>query len=107
FTTLFRSGVLRIVLELSKEELSGFAAMFATVTFAQLAIFNFLACVAVCVVASLTGSPAPAEKIQGLTLSTLTDEQKKSNRDSFTFWDIVASVLLLVIVLSVLIYFTG
>ena len=100
-------GVLRIVLELSKEDLSGFAAMFATVNFAHFAIFNFLACVAVCVVASLTGSPPPAEKIQGLTLSTLTDEQKKSNRDSFTFWDIVASVLLLVIVLSVLIYFTG
>ena len=100
-------GVIRIVLELMKDDLSGLAVSFATVNFAHFAIFNFLACVVVCVVSSLS-APAPAESnIRGLTLSTLTEEQKKSNRDSFTIWDIVASVLLLVIVISILVYFRG
>ena len=36
-----------------------------------------------------------------------TDEQKKANRDSFGLGDILISALLLIIVISILVYFRG
>ena len=100
-------GALRIILELMKDDLSGFAEVYATLNFAHFAIFNFLACVAVCVVASLTAQAPSPEKVAGLTLGTLTAEQKRANRDSYSLWDVLISVLLLVIVITILVYFRG
>ena len=100
-------GTLRIVLELMKGDLVGFSEWYATVNFAHFAIFNFVACVIVCVVASLSAPPPTAAQVSGLTLGTLTDEQKKANRDSFGLGDILISALLLIIVISILVYFRG
>ncbi len=101
------AGTLRIVLELMKDDLSGAMEWYATVNFAHFAIFNFIACVVVCIVASLSAPAPSAAQVNGLTLGTLTDEQKKANRDSFTLGDILISALLLIIVISILVYFTG
>lgn len=101
------SGALRIVLELAKESLDGIAYWYATVNFSHFAIFNFLACVAVCIAASMvTKKPDPAQ-IQGLTFGTLTLEQKRASRASYSTWDVVFSVVLVLIVVSVLVYFRG
>ncbi len=101
------SGTLRIVLELMKDNLSGIASWYATVNFSHFAIFNFLACAVVAVVVSLSTPPPNEAQLVGLTLGTLTPAQKQANRESFTKVDVLISVLLIVIVLSVLIYFRG
>ena len=45
--------------------------------------------------------------ISGLTLGTITEEQKVQNKNSFTWLDVVLSALLVVVVVAVLVYFTG
>lgn len=100
-------GTLRIVLELAQDNLTGPMEWYATVNFAHFAIFNFIACVVVCIVASLSTAPPTLDQIRGLTFGTLTDEQKQSNRDSFNIWDVIVSALLLVIVITILVYFRG
>ncbi len=101
------SGTLRIVLELMKDDLSGAAEWFATVNFSHFAIYNFLACVLVCCgVSLLTPKPSDAQ-IQGLTLGTLSPEQRRANRESYSVTDVIISVVLAVIVISILVYFRG
>ena len=101
------SGTLRIVLELMKDDLGGFAYWYATLNFSHFAILSFVLCVTAAVVASLsTARPSP-EQIQGLTWSTLTPEQRKANKESYTKTDIAISLLLLALVIGVLVYFTG
>ena len=100
-------AALRIVAELSKDSLSGFAYEFATVNFAHMAIFMFIFSVMVCVVVSMTTNPPNYVAISGLALGTITKEQKRENKDSFTWMDVVLSALLVVVVIAVLSYFTG
>ena len=101
------SGTLRIVLELMKDNLGGIGEWYATVNFSHFAIFNFIVCVLVAIVVSLF-TPKPSEaQIKGLTLGTLTPEQRKANRESYTMVDILISLLLVAIVISVLLYFRG
>jgi len=58
------------------------------------------------VVSLLTPAPAP-EQIQGLTYSTVTQEQKDANRNSYNVWDIVLSLVVIGIVVYVMVSFTG
>ncbi|MGQ0740015.1 MAG: sodium:solute symporter [Bacteroidota bacterium] len=101
------TGTLRIVLELMKDSLGGFGEWYATLNFSHFAIFNFVMCVLVAAVVSLSTTRPSAEQIKGLTLGTLTPEQRKANRESFTKLDIIISVILVAIVVSVLVYFRG
>lgn len=101
------SGTLRIVLELMKDDLGGFGKWYATVNFSHFAIFNFLICALVAVVVSLS-TPKPSEaQLRGLTLGTLSPEQRKANRESYSALDVIISVVLAAIVISVLVYFRG
>lgn len=101
------SGTLRIILELMKDNLDGFLKWYATVNFSHFAIFNFLICCLVCTVVSLATRKPSEEQIKGLALGTLTPEQKRANRESYSMVDIIISVVLVAIVVSVLIYFRG
>ena len=109
------AGTVRIIAELMYldnngkliEGASGIFATYASINFSHIAIFMFIACVIVCVVVSLL-TPAPNEaRLSGLTFGTLTSEQKSFNKSSYEWIDIVASVMLVIAVLSVLIYFQG
>lgn len=100
-------AALRIVAELSKDSLSGFAYEFATINFAHMAIFMFIFSAMVCVAVSLATNPPNYATISGLTLGTITDEQKRENKDSFTWMDVVLSAVLVIVVITVLSYFTG
>jgi len=85
----------------------GFIADFAGINFSHMAILMFVLCVVVCVVVSLATPAQNEAQIAGLSFGTLTDEQKTFNKDSYNWVDIVASALLVIVVLSVLAYFTG
>lgn len=101
------SGTLRIILELMKDDLGGFGKWYATVNFSHFAIFNFLMCALVAVVVSLSTPKQSEAQLQGLTLGTLSPEQRRANRESFSKVDVIISVILVAIVISVLVYFRG
>ncbi len=101
-------GTLRIIAELTAETGgSGAWAYFASINFAHMAIFMFLGCVLVNLIVSLL-TPAPDEgQIAGLAYGTLTAEQKAENKGSYSMLDVAVSILLVVIVVCILSYFTG
>ncbi len=101
------SATLRIILELMKDDLNGFPHWFATLNFSHFAIFNFLACVLVLVVVSLLTPKPSEEQIKGLTLGTLSPEQRKANRESYSLVDVIISLVLVAVVISILVYFRG
>lgn len=100
-------GTSRIALELMKDNLDGILYTYATLNFSHFAIFNFLVCALMCIGISITSAKPSAAQIQGLTVGTLTPEQKAQARSSYTIADILISVLLLAIVISILVYFRG
>ncbi|MFN4314400.1 MAG: sodium:solute symporter [Chitinophagaceae bacterium] len=82
-------------------------AQFAAINFAHMAIYMFVACVIICLTVSLATDKPDYERIKGLTLGTLSAEQKAAARKTFTTWDVVFSILLAAIVIGVLTYFRG
>ena len=101
-------ATLRIIAELTTESTDiGSWATFAQINFAHMAIFMFVACVLVCVIVSLLTTAPDEEQIRGLTFGSLSAEQKMAAKNSYALKDIIASVLLLIIVISILFYFTG
>jgi solute:Na+ symporter, SSS family len=101
------AGFARIALELMQDDVSGAARWYATENFAHIAIYNFVACVIVCSVVSLLTEKPSAKQIEGLTFGTLSAAQKAEARNSYKTSDIIVSVLLVAIVISVLVYFRG
>ena len=80
---------------------------FATVNFSHMAILMFIFSVLLCVSVSVLTSPPDYTKISGLSYGTLTANHKKENRESYDTLDVILSVTLIIIVVSVLSYFTG
>ena len=100
-------ATLRICSEIFKDSLSGIMYQFATINFSHMAIFMFLFSISICIVTSFLTTPKSEISLQGLTFSTITDEQKKSAKNSYTKGDVFFSVLLIAIVIMILTYFTG
>lgn len=99
----------RIGLELAIGSLTpgGILHTIAIMNFLEFAAWFFLFCILLCVGVSLA-TPAPsAAQIQGLTYSSLTPEQKASNRASYNFWDVALSLMVIGIVVYVMVSFTG
>jgi len=100
-------AALRITAEISKDALSGIAYSFATINFAHMAIFMFLFSLIICIATSLLNTAPDYATIKGLAFGTLTKAQIQETKASFTWIDIVLSVLLIGVVVAVLAYFTG
>ncbi|UII27119.1 sodium:solute symporter [Fulvivirga maritima] len=97
----------RITLELIKPSLDGFLFELADMNFLTFGAYFFLFCVALTIIVSLATAPPPAEKTAGLTFGTLSEEDKKSNKTSYGWVDIVASLVVLIMVITVMVYFNG
>ncbi|MCU0357821.1 MAG: sodium transporter, partial [Cyclobacteriaceae bacterium] len=99
-------GALRIFLELNKSSLSGFLFEFANINFLYFCIWSFLFCVVILVVVSLmTEKPSP-EQINGLTYATTVKEDRERSRASWNKMDVIHSVIVLLIVITVFLYFS-
>jgi SSS family solute:Na+ symporter len=99
-------GALRIFLELNKSSLSGFLFEFANVNFLYFCIWSFLFCILILVVVSLiTDKPSP-EQINGLTFATTVREDRERSRASWNKTDVILSMIVLIIVITVFIYFS-
>ena len=80
---------------------------FATINFAHMAIFMFIFSVILCISVSLVTSPPDYKLIIGLSFGTLTDQQKQDQRNSYDKVDVFLSILLVILVIGILCYFTG
>ena len=75
--------------------------------FQYYSMFIFLVCVGVMIAVSYaTKAPAP-EQIQGLTYGTVTEEQKRKTRESWTWGDVIASAGVVAAILAAYLYFMG
>ncbi|MEN0048691.1 MAG: sodium:solute symporter [Bacteroidota bacterium] len=107
FSGLFIAAI-RLTLEVFKDSLDTNSLWFAIadMNFLKFSSFFFLYCVAVAVLVSIfTPQPSKAQ-LEGLTMSTLTAQQKAENRGSYNWIDIVASVFIIAIVIFVMVYFS-
>lgn len=100
-------GTLRIVAELINDGTPGIVNTYASINFAHMAIYMFVACCIVCISVSLMTPKPDLHRIQGLSFGTLTAEQQVENKASYTWVDVAVSVLLVLVIIGVLSYFTG
>jgi SSS family solute:Na+ symporter len=102
----FGIGMVRLIAELNKEKLSGIFHSFADLNFLYFSFYLFLVCIAMMILVSMfTESPA-FEKIKGLTYATTVAGDKASSRASWNTRDLILSVVILVIIALILIYFS-
>jgi SSS family solute:Na+ symporter len=66
-----------------------------------------LVCILVFLVVSYTSKAPDYAKISGLTFSTLTEEDRRETRSTWSVKDVVLSILLVVIIIAFYLYFTG
>ncbi len=100
---------IRIGLELAIHQLEPGSILYiiGSTNFLSFAAWFFLFCVILCLVVSWLTPPPLAEQIQGLTFSTLSEEQRQSNRASYNFWDIAFSLIVIGLVAFVMVSFAG
>ena len=91
----------------SNQVVSNLMYDFATINFAHMAIFMFIFSVILCISVSLVTSPPDYKLIIGLSFGTLTDQQKQDQRSSYDKVDVFLSILLVILVIGILCYFTG
>jgi SSS family solute:Na+ symporter len=72
-----------------------------------MAIFMFVFSVIICISISLATTAPNYKAITGLSYGTLTKAQKQTQKDSFDALDVVLSVVLVLLVIGILCYFTG
>ena len=80
---------------------------FATINFSHMAIFMFVFSVMLCISISLLTTAPNYKKIIGLSYGTLSEKQKLDNENSYERIDVVLSVLLVLLVIGILSYFTS
>ena len=85
----------------------GIAFTFATINFAHMAIFMFIFSVFICICVSLMTVQPDYGKIEGLSFGTMTHQMKKGFQNSFNKTDLILSLVLVGLVISILFYFTG
>ena len=100
---------IRLTLELSRGWLEPDSIFYfvGDLNFLTFAAWFFLFSVVLCVGVSLL-TPAPSEEtIKGLTYGSLTEAQKRENRNSYDGWDIAFSLLVVGVVIFVMVSFSG
>ncbi|OQP54657.1 Na+/glucose cotransporter [Niastella yeongjuensis] len=103
----FIIGILKLVFELMKAQLGpGLLYDFATMNFLYFCIALFVFSVVLMVAISLA-SPAPDEAhIKGLTFATTVAEDKKASRASWNQKDVLLTVVVLVFIIAIFMYFS-
>ncbi len=102
----FIIGLIKLTLELFKNNLSGALYDFATINFLYFCIYLFLFSIAWMVIVSLLTPKPDEEHIAGLTFATTVAEDKAASRASWNKWDVVLSIIVAAIIISVFAYFS-
>jgi SSS family solute:Na+ symporter len=102
----FIIGMMRIALELARNHLSGILYSFATINFLYFCILLFLFSIVVMVVVSLLTAKPSEEQLNGLTYATTVAEDKAKSRASWNKTDVILSLVVVVIIVLVFLYFS-
>jgi len=102
----FVLGAARLIAELSRDSLDGLLLSYATMNFLNFAVFLFIVCSVILLVVSLATPPPPPEKTEGLTFASKRPVESTSNA-AWRRKDRILSIVLVVCVLAVWIYFRG
>jgi SSS family solute:Na+ symporter len=102
----FGIGMLRLIAELNKDHLSGVVYWFADVNFLYFAIMLLGVCVALLVGVSLAYPQPTFEQIKGFTYATTVAGDRDASRASWNARDVVLSLIVLVIIAVILVYFS-
>lgn len=107
--TGFIVGAIRIVLELVKDSLdpNGIFYKLGDINFLTFGAWFFLFCILLIITVSLLTKAPSDEKVKNLTFNTITDEEKLKSKASYGWIDIGISVLIIVIVVGVMVFFNG
>ncbi len=102
----FVIGMLRLIAELTKDNLGGLLFYFADVNFLYFAVFLFFLCVAMMIIVSLLTSAPVFEKLRGLTYGLALSTDQGKSRESWNYGDVVLSIIIVVIISMILLYFS-
>ena len=104
----FIAGMVKLTLQLMQNNLEpgGLLYQFATINFLYFCIYLFLFSVAIMVTVSLLTKTPPEEKIRGLTFATTVAADRAASRASWNKWDVVLSLIVVVIIVAVFTYFS-
>ena len=102
----FILGLIKLSLEMIKDNLTGVLHDFATINFLYFCIYLFIFSVIVMVTVSLLTPKPSDEQIRGLTFATTVAEDKAASRASWNKWDVILSLIVLAIVVSIFTYFS-
>jgi len=112
--TGFSLGIFRLAVDTPVKLLSGFS--YAEGSFLWIVnhiffqyysiVILIISAVVMIAVSYLTEAPS-YEKISGLTYGTVTEEHRKESRASWTTSDVITSVIVLALILTAYLYFTG
>ncbi len=116
--TTLMAGLILLILRLGSEiyfqpEISsnqivdGVMFVFATINFSHMAILMFVFSILLCIGVTLSTEEPNYNDIIGLSFGTLTEEQKHENKNSYELSDIFLSIILVILIIGVLSYFTG
>lgn len=104
----FIIGFSKLTLEILKSSFAEGSFLFtiADINWLVFGAYFFAMCIAIAISVSMF-YPAPSQKqLAGLTFGTVTDKQKAENKNSYTIWDIIASVGVVLIVIYIMISFS-
>jgi SSS family solute:Na+ symporter len=102
----FVLGLIKLTLELFQTSLTGVLYDFATINFLYFCIYLFLFSIIVMVVVSMLTAPPTDDKVRGLTFSTTVAEDRAASRASWNSLDVVLSLIVLLIIISIFVYFS-
>lgn len=102
-------GAIRIFLEIIKDSLNQDGILFylGDMNFLSFGAWFFLFCIILLIIVSLLTKEPSEEKTLNLTFSTITDEEKKNNKNSYNWKDILITIIVLLIVAAIMIFFNG
>ena len=112
--TGFALGLFRLAVDTPVKLMAGFSYPEGSflwivnhIFFQYYSLIIFLVSIIVMIVVSYMTEPPSYEKISGLTYGTVTEEHRKETRASWQWRDVVTSGIVLALILTAYLYFTG
>ena len=104
----FIVGLLKLVLQILRDKLEpgGLLHQFATINFLYFCIYLFVFSVLVMVGVSLASDKPSEEQLKGLTFATTVASDKAASRASWNKWDVILSLVVVAVIISIFIYFS-
>jgi len=110
----FLMGLFRLFVDTPVKLVQGFAYDQGTflwivnnIFFQYYSLLIFIVCAIVMIAVSYATEAPNYKTIEGLTYGTMTSEHRKKTRESWTIKEVLASVLVLVIIVTIYLFFRG